>query len=565
MTIHAYLFEAKSIQSYIFATNKLREIVGGSELIEQLTSKEGLVNTTLQTLGLNDIELSRCGGAAFYAFSKNEESIQTLSTLWPLLFRQYAPDLEFIHAVGSGAGYRAAMEATHDKLMADRNQPKPRLPQANVYTRRFARTGEPVVQLKHFGGSRPAEAQDQVTKRKLAFKKPEGLVTRVFKGSSSDNWPINLTPEEGDNERNFPFKGQSRLIGLVHADGNGLGQLLMNLKKAAQSEKGVTKLADEDYVEVFKAISEAIQKATEDAAELAVKQVLLAEKADNSEQLFPARPIVLGGDDLTMIIRADLALPFTEAFLNAFEVTSAKELKDVKSLPACKQLNDVIPNYLTACAGIVYAKSSQPFSLLHELAEGLCKRAKTVSKDNLIKEKASSEKAEVVPSSISFYRVTSSLTDSYSDILKNELTFGDTQLSRTCFTTKEHADLPELSDLLALQALLESAEGLRGALRQIVGLLHQSRAQAIRRYQRLVEVMGERSQENKEKQDWDRFITLMVKLSQDRTEPSVTSPDEQDKFVINFDKAQDLPIEDVLSLMAVGNTLNKTKTTEGEA
>jgi len=338
------------------------------------------------------------------------------------------------------------------------------------------------------------------------------------------------------------------------------------LKKAAQPDNGAAKLADQDYVKVFRSISEAIQKATEDAAELAVKQVLLADKANNAEQLFPARPIVLGGDDLTMIVRADLALPFTEAFLNAFEETSRQALKAVKKDDACRKLKDVIPNYLTACAGIVYAKSSQPFSLLHELAEGLCKQAKKVSKANLVKEQESSEKADIVPSSISFYRVTSSLTDSYSDILKNELTFGETQLSRTCFTTKAHPKLPELSDLLLLQALLENAEGLRGALRQIVGLLHQSRAQAIRRYQRMTEVMGERSKENDDEMDWGRFNVLMEKLSQDRPNENEDNAEKVlSSFVMNFDKAQDLPIEDVLSLIAVENKHNNARSEEAAA
>ena len=49
MTYYAYLFEAKSIQSYIFATSKLKEIIGGSELIEQLTAKNGLLKKTLDT------------------------------------------------------------------------------------------------------------------------------------------------------------------------------------------------------------------------------------------------------------------------------------------------------------------------------------------------------------------------------------------------------------------------------------------------------------------------------------------------------------------------------------
>ncbi len=38
MQCYCYLFEAKSIQAYLLETNRLREIVGASDLLEQLTS-----------------------------------------------------------------------------------------------------------------------------------------------------------------------------------------------------------------------------------------------------------------------------------------------------------------------------------------------------------------------------------------------------------------------------------------------------------------------------------------------------------------------------------------------
>ncbi len=517
---YSYLFEAKSIQSYIFATNKLKEIIGGSELIEQLTSEYGLLKRTLQSLGLEEgenIKLSRCGGAAFYAFGE-EVPIKKLANLWPLVFRQYAPDMEFINALASGISPTDAFKKAHDVLMADRNRPKVRLPQSGVYTQRFARTGEPVAQTIQVG--KDTENVDQITARKRKFADSEALVQRVTKHSRRGEWPVNLTPEDDDG-KDFPFNG-NRLIGLIHADGNGFGQLLMILKENVDQGN----IKDDKYIAVFRDISESIKAATEAAAEQAVAQTLTMERG-----LYPARPIVLGGDDLTMIVRADLALPFTQAFLTAFEEKSQAEFDVLRSKHDC--LNSILPKKLTACAGIVYAKSSQPFSALHDLAEGLCKHSKKIAKDvkNLLP-------GNQVPSSLSFYRVTSTLLDDFSDVLKRELTAGNITLSRGCYTLASHHSLPHLNDLLELQKFLEKSEISQGALRQITGLMHQSPEQAQSRYRRWKEVMQERNAKQ-----WQKFDELRRTLSEPQTD-----------FDVN--QTQAVPFEDVLSLSAVGNVIN---------
>lgn len=534
ITTYAYLFEAKSIQSYIFATNKLKEIIGGSELIEQLTAEHGLLKRTLQSLDLElekDIKLSRCGGAAFYAFGA-KEPIEKLANLWPLVFRQYAPDMEFIHAKEEGKTSIDAFQKAHTTLMADRNRPKVKLPQAGVYTLRFGRTGEPVVACKGKGEYR--ECLDRVTARKREFANSEALIKRVQKDSTRNQWPVNLTPEN-DDDKDFPFK-DNRLIGLIHADGNGFGQLLMDLKSSV--DKGDIK--DDQYIDVFRDISESIKKATEAAAEQAVTQTLTLE----DRGLYPARPIVLGGDDLTMIVRADLALPFTQAFLKAFEQESKKQFDQLRKKHA--DLNKILPEKLSACAGIVYAKSSQPFSALHDLAEGLCKHAKKIAKqdENLLDGKQ-------VPSSLSLYRVTSTLLDNFDDVLKRELTADKITLSRGCYTLESHKNLPNLTDLLALQGFLEQSEISSGALRQITGLLHQSAEQAQSRYRRWKEVMIERDEKEK-KNNWKTFDELRIKLSH-FSEKEKTGTD------FNIEHKQAVPFEDVLSLSAVGNNMNPTQ------
>lgn len=537
---HAYLFEAKSIQSYIFATNKLKEIIGGSELIENLTEKNGLLFNVLDALKLTygdsdtvDIRLSRCGGAAFYAFSENSDAIQKLASLWPLVFRQYAPDMEFIHAKAEAAKSIEAFQKAHKCLMTDRNRPNAKLPQASVYALRFPRTGEPASQALRMGGK--SELIDSVTARKRQFDEGAALIQRVMAESGSENWPVNLTPEEDEQGRNFPFEGDSRLIGLVHADGNGFGQLLMNLKKVVDDENSEV-ITNENYIAVFRDISESIKAVTEAATKHAVAEVLEPNRVSG---LYPARPIVLGGDDLTMIVRADLALPFTTAFLNAFETESSKQFDALRGKH--QGLKDILPEKLTACAGIVYAKSSQPFSALHDLAEGLCKYAKSIAKQDDNQQQDIYGKKQV-PSSLSFYRVTSTLLDGFDDIRTQELTAGNTTLSRGCYTLDEkHQHIPKLSDLLELQRFLSKSEISQGALRQVLGLLHQSPQQAQNRYRRWREVMQERD-EKEDKHDWERFHSLLKKLSQ-----FVDATD------FDTSETQEVPFEDLLSLSAVGN------------
>lgn len=168
--------------------------------------------------------------------------------------------------------------------------------------------------------------------------------------------------------------------------------------------------------------------------------------------------------------------------------------------------------------------------------EGLCKHAKKIAKkdENLLDGKQ-------VPSSLSFYRVTSTLLDDFDDVLKRELTVDKITLSRGCYTLESHKHLPNFADLLALQEFLEQSEISKGALRQITGLLHQSAEQAQSRYRRWKEVMIDREPKN-----WETFNSLFKQLSEPKTD-----------FDVN--QSQAVPFEDVLSLSAVGNNMNPTQ------
>lgn len=530
MTVYCYLFEAKSIQAYLLATNRLKEIVGGSELVEGLTGK--LLDDALDAVG-GRILFSRRGGGAFFAFSEAKEAIDRLAALWPLLVQQCAPDLEFVQARGEGASEKASFDAAHPHLLADRNRLRARLPQAGPLAERNRRTGEPAVALRKNKKSGNSEPVDGATHRKLndRFWRGVALGQRFAPDSLWECWPLNLSPKEGEeeDERSFPFKGEDQTIALIHADGNGLGQLLMNLDEQIDEQS-------EKYVAIFKAFSDAVSTATQQAAQEATCQILVP--AMGSHSVYPARPIVLGGDDLTLLVRADLALPFTRVFLSEFAKASGEKLLQLKSGHGLAKL----PGRLTACAGIVYAKASQPFYLLHELAEGLCKHAKGLAKATRPNDQ------EEVPSSLSFHRVTTAFVDHYPTILERELTAGRLRQTLEYYGLEPNKGLPLLDDLLDLQKLLEDPRLSRGASRELLGLTGRDPEHARRHYARWREVMGSRLKDQR-----TEFDGLLAKLRVPEANGDLPYG------VADGSGLRRSPLGDVITLRSAGNQIMTAK------
>jgi len=198
----------------------------------------------------------------------------------------------------------------------------------------------------------------------------------------------------------------NRYIAIVHADGNNLGLLL----KAIQEKLLANEITAAHYAEVLRTYSQAIEKTTVESAKQAIIDVV-AKGAVWQFTIMPARPLVLAGDDCTFIVRGDLALDFTQVFLEQFEKHSQTQLNELKE--KYPEL-DCLPEKLTACAGIAYIKASQPFYQGYKLAESLCKSAKNFAKSHVKKE-------ELVPACLAFHRITTSIIDNYETALEREL------------------------------------------------------------------------------------------------------------------------------------------------
>ncbi len=498
---YAYLFETRGIQRFLFATGKLKDMLEGSELIDYICATNGLLDETLKGLNLaKKVSSPRRAGGAFYLVFTEKSEAQRFQSAWRIVMSQWLPSLEQVDVISEDKTAKGAIKKGIEELAKQRNKINIQLPNASPITERSPRTGQAVVKRRPYGAS-GTESLDASTYILRKFKRPtESLsieqrfldTNTLDKNIGQIHFPNNFE-EDAKGDKKFPL-GRRNLVGLIHADGNGLGEILRVLNKACENA------SDDVYIDLYRTFSEGMTTATIEATNRATKETLLQHR--NDKNVLPVRPLVLGGDDLSLIIRADLAIEFTQAFLTAFKETSKTELAKLKekfiSNGLEKHANE-LPSYLTACAGIVFMKSSQPFYQAYELAESLCKQAKTHSRNH---KQDDSENADVkiIPSSLAFYKINDSLLEDLEMMITNSLSVVDGdkhyKLAMPAYMLKNIENTVYLDNLLALSELLNSKTGINNRpLREVATLMHLNLEQAKATYQRWLDY-SKRSQEN---------------------------------------------------------------------
>ena len=535
-----YLFEAKGLQPYILDGGKLRDAVGASELVDSLSRTDGgdLLAVALAACGIADdgsrVKFSRRASAAFEMHAEDRELLIRFRQLWQLALGQYAPGLEYedvITELSDNPAY-ALHKARNDpvKRALRRGGSAALLPAAGPFIRRSQRTGAPAVKLEH-------EDIDQATVRKRRFSARDDLACRFAPEDGRERiWPTHFVEDgepddRSDPQRAFPFAGDDRTIAIVHIDGNGMGERLRELDAFLGN--------DPKQIDRRLAFSKAIEQATQGAAQAATVAKLDHPYAvaanDGVGMRMPARPIVLGGDDLTAIIRGDLAVPFVVRFLEEFEMLSERKLGE--AFPRAKDAE--LARKMTACAGIVFIGATQPFYLAYDLAAELCKNAKSRVRGKV-------GKGAPLPSGVQFHRVTTSFIADWDSILRDELSIGpgpdDEPVRLTCqpyAMGAAESGLPDLGVLVAACDALRDLDG-RGALRDIWSLVKSDIREAKRAYGRW-RAMREKSESKTEREAFRAFDTHLGGLTGD-----------DPKRLLGEDDRHPLPIGDLLSLIEAG-------------
>lgn len=495
--IHAYQFEAKGVQRYLFASGRLRDLIGASDLVSRIafmfdpeaagggtsaTAPDDLVGAVLRDLDLKcvpqvttsspvqEVSFSRRAGASF-CLHGSESAMKAVRGAVRQRVMTALPGLEVADSLGIGPDEITSAEDARKNGGGQRaNALASVLPLGRPVMRVAPQTGLPAVAALHYGDG-DTFLTDAITDGQRRWG--DILQNRMIDGSRQGSnrfvidgvaqrfhhfrdfvdpdgrelplaYPRRYESDEGESgagaEDNplFPFAGSDRRVGYVHADLSGLGEGFAQFKRASAQQ------ALEMGAAIEKAVIEAAREANADV-------LLKASMPDGfGKAIAPVRPVVIGGDDLTFIVRADLALPFAERLLQLLEAHTLDLLGG-----------------LSACAGIAIINKSVPFLTANALAESLCKHAKKKAK-----EKA---KEGVWPSLLSFHIQTQSAEEDYGDIGPTLITPDGRLLSNNPYAANlrsaARTGAPEFGKLLALASSIREFRGSAGTLRQIKGEL----------------------------------------------------------------------------------------------
>ncbi len=455
MSKYLYGAAVQGIQDFIFKTNKLQEIVGASELVEQVcTSKFAeMLGKKREDLANDPNAIVNAAGNIKYIFD-SYEACQDVVRMFPKQIVEHAPGITVSQAVveyenessndNDGHGckpevpdFKNAVLKLEEKLRSQRNKPMRSPTIGMMGIERSRQTGLPAIVTGN-----KEEHIDAATYRKLFDdEKRRNSTTKLCRSAFGERVDPHRIPFNIEN-----ITGNNDWIAIIHADGNGLGQIVQAIGTEATK---------------FKVFSQDLDAATKQAAQEAFKSLNI----DNG--IIPIRPIVLSGDDHTLICRADLAIPYVHKFICFFEKFTEERLGDKLWYMDNDVRKDVFTDHskkLTACAGIAFIKSSYPFYYGYQLAEELCGKAK---KDT--KEKFGFNEGKLPPSCIMFHKVQDSFVTNYDDIVKRELTpykdyslkFGPYYINKVAEDRWTVTDLIQYSFALNSERLAGVETGLR--------------------------------------------------------------------------------------------------------
>lgn len=320
-----YRYEAKSIQSWILGTDRLIELKGGSTLIQRL-DEHAAASAEPSAF------LYAAAGAGTARFS-SKEALERFARWWPVWVSRYAPGLELVQAWVEGDD----LTTLRERLGAQRNAPPAALPEAGPWVARAGRSGLPAVSRD---GTKGGLLDAGTRARVRATRSDDALGDLLSEGLEDFTFETDL--------QRYP---EDEGVALVHADGNGIGQVIHGMST--------------DQLEAF---SHELRRAAIEAGRSAVAGLFDFERRDadvrrSGELVLRGRPIVAGGDDFTFLVRGRAGIALAHRWITTFE-------------SATRRLGMNQGAGLTACAGVVLVRRGFPFRQQHALAEHLCDTAK---------------------------------------------------------------------------------------------------------------------------------------------------------------------------------------------
>ncbi len=393
---NALLFDTRSIQKYIYSGNLLRTNIGASYIVDRIFFD--ILVDTLQKIFPNENfdyakdttwkiseddknyweKMKSCcvayigGGNALILFKEDRRREVVKNFTMKLL--ETRPGLKVGVAFGElnifdGKINQDDMSALYTKLKENQNNifPAVNVPysgltlscEINGEAANFCDTQglvKPTAEIRFYSQETAVKAQ-----MSDAANKTKNLSERFNKIFNVKQIAVRM------DEFIFPTKvdelGQKdgeNYFAIIHADGNNMGVKFRGCKNLMERRR----------------LSREIRRKTEGAfAELLLK--IIAAKTEGifdeildlkNKKILPIRPLILGGDDVTFICPAKMAILFTKTLMEILDAETPENAPENLTQAAARKMD--------CCAGVAILPTAYPFFRGYELAEQLCDAAK---------------------------------------------------------------------------------------------------------------------------------------------------------------------------------------------
>jgi hypothetical protein len=403
VTKHWLSLETGANQRYVFGSNRLRHVVGASQLVHDVGmtwAKKAALETGLAA----DAVVQATSGKALILVDSPDAGREVIRRVTRKALTD-APGLQVTGVVGPGfdearpyvvpadpdAGdlapaddidhaeldHAAALRVTHAqhaRVRAARRSPLLRdrvLPWHEL----CRETGLPAAGDELYGDDpddrdawHPASAP---VLARSAARRRAGTRFEELLGELAD-----VIPKDIDELRHDGW------VAVAHADGNGVGRLFLRFPLLAARAEKVRELSLDTHARYQRAFAEQLERATQEAFRVALGEAL--EDTRMKDRSGTLMPIVVGGDDVTFACHAALAIPLVRRFAQAFEEQTRAAETVAALLDADRQSDrpetaptDRTPKQgLTAAAGVAIVKPHHPFAAAYDLAAELTRSAK---------------------------------------------------------------------------------------------------------------------------------------------------------------------------------------------
>lgn len=381
MQAHLVRISTAGKQRYIFASTKRKEVVGASDLIARVDGR--WIDDALARLfpgfshdwriESHEAELLVAGAGSATVVVKDAGKGRALVTALTKRALEEAPGLEVSGVVcpfewNEAGGLAAAIREAHrldPGVRAKLPPPEARFARLPIIDQCSA-SGLPAAQLHRSSPRSRWKPSSAVSlAKRQAYRSALDRLVGVLGGGEEQG-----TGTGRDLDDIVAYLGEDAdWVAVVHADGNGLGAVFQDFESLVSEGADARGYADE--LRTFSQGVDACAQAAFRAAVTQATQIARRREAEVYGGLPAVLPLVLGGDDLTMVCDSALALAFTETYLREFAEETRRRLG--------RHLARVGRTALGAAAGVAIVKRHYPFHFAYELAEQLvAKEAKEV-------------------------------------------------------------------------------------------------------------------------------------------------------------------------------------------